>query len=82
MKSFHKYMNQEINQVVRQHHNEPWTLNNDDEIDFISTVSAVSLQIMMSEVNFLKFKNQQVNNIFLRINGKYDILIQLVIQLE
>ena len=42
----------------------------------------MSLQIMMSEMNFLKFKNQQVNNIFLRINGKYDILIQLVIQLE
>lgn len=75
-------MNQEINQVVRQHHSEPQTLNNDDEIDFISTVSAMSLQIMMSEMNFLKFKNQQVNNIFLRVNGKYDILIQLVIQLE
>ena len=49
---------------MRQHHSKLWAFNNNDKIAFISTISAMSLQIMTSQMNFLKFKNQQLKYIF------------------
>lgn len=46
---------------------------NNDELDYEHTVLAMNLRMMISQVNFIKFKSQQVNNIFQRIKGKYDI---------